>query len=184
MKTSRSNSCAERSRIGQCGRKGLFPRRRSLERWLDFDQRREIIFSYLQLLEEIKGPMALDSDLHYPKDLIRRAILEEILENPNGELRSQLEIAYVQLESFVTYEEHRIIAEFKAASMLSQEMADTRDPTSIIKSVKMVKRGTGDHAVKIQEKISENMRQRMAQIRRIGSKVLDSGQTCCMNTVH
>ncbi len=181
MKTSTANKYAERSRLAQRGGKGPIARRRCLQDWLDLDRRREIIFDYLQLLEEIKGPMALDSDLPYSKDLVRRAILEEILENPNGELRSQLEIAYVQLEAFITYEEHRVIAEFKAASMRSQEMADTGDPTSIIRSVGMVKKGMGDRAVRIQERISDNMRQRMAQIKRVGSKMLVSTRNCCMS---
>lgn len=169
MHIHRSKSRAERSRFTQYRRKGLFAWRRAARQQLDVDQRRMIIFDYFQKLEAMMGPTALDSDLPYSKELIRRAILDEIVENPNGELRSQLEIAYVQLESFIPYDEHRAIAEFKAASVLSQEMADTGDPTSIIKSVKMIKREMGDRAVSIQERVSENMMQRLAQIRRIGS---------------
>jgi hypothetical protein len=134
---------------------------------LSAEKRQEIIFAYLGKLEQTSSTVAMESDLPYEKGLIRLAILEELLENPETELRGHLEIAYVQLESFIPYEEFMVMADFKNASRVARQMADTGDPASIIDSARIMKKVKGDRAVSIQEQISDKMKKRLAQLQKI-----------------
>jgi len=45
------------------------------------------------------------------------------------------------------------MADFRDASLHAEEMADTGDPTSIIKSAKIMRKAKGEPAVSIQERI-------------------------------
>jgi hypothetical protein len=152
---------------------------------LSYERRWEIITAYLELLEGLGAPMGVESELPYSKEDIRLAIFQELVENPNSEFRDQLEIAYMQLETFVPYDDYKTVADFKCASLRAQEMTDSGDPTSVMKSVGIMRRAEGDRAVKIQEGISEKMRERFAQIRgiavtaRVMNRVFEnSGQAC------
>ncbi len=79
-------------------------------------------------------------------------------------MRRWLEIAYVLLESFIPYEEYRVIEDFKAASRFAQQIADMGDPTSILRSAGIIRRVNGESAVRLQEKIHEKMTERHLQI--------------------
>ncbi len=131
-------------------------------------RRRRIISAYLRVLEGMKGPIAVDCELPFPKERIGDAILQELADDPESDLRRRLEIAYVQLESFIPYEEYRVIEDFKDASLRSQEIADMRDPTSILRSVRIMSNAKGESAVRFQEKIYEKMKARRLQIQQIG----------------
>ncbi|MFZ2448581.1 MAG: hypothetical protein WAW37_19645 [Syntrophobacteraceae bacterium] len=146
--------------------------RRILRRTLGPEQRREIVTAYLRVLNRMSGSIAVESDLPCSKRLIRLAIVQELVESPNTEMRSQLEIAYAQLESFVSREEYWVMADFRDASLHAEAMADTGDPTRIIDSVKIMRKARGDRAVTIQERISARMRQRLARIRELGATAL------------
>ena len=74
---------------------------------------------------------------------------------PQTELRSHLEIAFVQLESFVSAEEYEILFHFKVAATLARELAKSGTPKDIICSARILKEVKGDRAVSIQERISE-----------------------------
>lgn len=128
------------------------------------ERRWEIILAYLRALEGMTDCVAVESDLPYSKEVIRRAILEELREGQNMDLWNYLEIAYVQLEAFIPYEEYRVIADFKYTSEIAMEMAFSGDPTSIIRSAQLIKRVKGDWAIRIQEKIYENMLQSQQQV--------------------
>ncbi len=138
---------------------------RMLCKGLSSDRRLEIISAYLGTLDRVGSAVALESDLPYEKDLIGLAILEELLESPDSELRSHLEIAYIQLESFIPYDDFKVLDDFKNASLVARQMADTGDPASIISSVQMMRRVQGDLAVSIQEQISRKMKKRQAQLK-------------------
>jgi len=116
----------------------------------------------------MKGPIAVDSKLPLPKERIGQAILKELADDPESDLRRQLEIALVRLESFIPYEEYSVIEDFKDASLRSQEIADMRDPTSILRSALIMSNAEGESAVRFQEKIYEKMKARYLQIQRIG----------------
>ncbi len=104
------------------------------------EQRWRIVSAYLRVLEDMKGPIAVDTELPCPKELIGQAILHELADDPESDLRRQLEIAYVQLESFIPYEEYRVIEDFKNASLRAQKIADMGDPTSILRSARIMRK--------------------------------------------
>jgi hypothetical protein len=128
------------------------------------EQRSRIIRAYLKVLEDIKGPLAVDDELPFPKELIGQAILCELADEPECDFRRRLEIAYVLLESFIPYEDYRVIEDFKSASICAQQIADMGDPTSILRSAGMMSEVKGDRAVRLQEEIYEKMRQRQLQL--------------------
>jgi ribosome maturation protein Sdo1 len=135
---------------------------------LESERRREVISAFEKVLEKYSSSVEQESNLPYPKEVIRQAIFEELSENPADEIRSQLEIAFVQLETFLPIDEFRVIKEFRLAGDIAQEMASTGDPSAIVASARILKDAKGDRAVRIQEDISEKMRRRLQQIRSIG----------------
>ncbi len=131
----------------------------------------QIISAYLRVLDEMQETIAVESALPYPKKQIEDAILKELAEDPESDLRRQLEIAYVQLECFIPYKDFQVIEDFKNASVRAQEIADMGDPTSIMRSVGIMKKVMGDSAVGIQERISEKMRERYLMVQNYGGWV-------------
>ena len=95
-------------------------------RWSDYDLRRErrceLISAYLHLLEKMNEPIASETVLPASKEQIRCAIFHELTEQPGSDRRHHLEIAYVQLESFVPQDEYRVVADFKKALFVEQEL--------------------------------------------------------------
>jgi len=128
------------------------------------EQRHGIICSYLQVLEDMKGPIEVESVLPCPKEQIGEAIIRELADDIEGDFRRRLEIAYVLLESFIPSVEYRVIEDFKSASRSAQQMADMGDPTSILRSAGIIRKANGENAVKLQEKIHEKMSERQLQV--------------------
>lgn len=150
---------------------------RILRDGLSREKRREVIAAYLAALQRVGGSVAAESDLPNKKDTIRMAILQEMVENPNADMKG-LEIAYAQLESFLPDDEFKVIADFKNASLRAQEMVESGDPIRIISSARVMEKMEGDRAVRIQEKISEKIHQRMAEIQEIIAA--GGGRTCVL----
>ena len=150
-------------------------------RWSDYDLRRErrceLISAYLHLLEKMNEPIASETVLPASKEQIRCAIFHELTEQPGSDRRHHLEIAYVQLESFVPQDEYRVVADFKKASRLA-EMADLGDPASVIRSARNMRNARGEHAVSVEEKISRKMRERFKQIQELCSAALPPKPIC------
>ena len=123
-------------------------------------RRREIISAYALVLGKCGCSVARESDLPCSKELIGKAICEEIVENPDVEVRNRLRIAYVLLESFLSADDWNAIECFKLTSALAQEMAASGRPEDIIASARILKAIRGERAVGIQEKIWEMKKQR------------------------
>lgn len=128
------------------------------------EQRSRTICAYLQVLEGMKGPIAADLELPFPKEQIRQAILDELADDPESDLRRRLEIGYVLLESFIPYEEYRAVEDFKTASLRAEQITDMRNPASILKSARMMRKARGDSAVRVEERIYEKMKKRQLEI--------------------
>lgn len=123
-----------------------------------------IISAYLQVLDRTKSPLAADLELPFPKERIAHAILSTLSDDPESDLRKQLEIGYVLLESFVSYDEYRAVQNFKKASLCAEKIADSQDPSSILRSARILKKARGERAVRIQEKIHEKMKKRQLEL--------------------
>ena len=134
---------------------------------LSASRRRQIIAAYGRILKKYASSVERESILPYPKDLIRLAIHEELLENPETELANHLEIAFAQLEAFLPEPEYQILQQFKAAGKMAETLAQSGNPEGIIKSARVLRKVKGDRAVRIQEKISQKMWARLKEIRAI-----------------
>ncbi|NLI82735.1 MAG: hypothetical protein GX443_13755 [Deltaproteobacteria bacterium] len=128
------------------------------------EARTDIIENYLAFLEQCSLSVAEESELPYPKQTIRDAIREEIQENPCCEMRNSLEIAYVQLETFLPPDEYRVLTGFQLACAITQEIAKSGSPADIIVSSRLLDREEGARAVQIQERLSERIRKRQKEI--------------------
>jgi hypothetical protein len=130
-------------------------------------ERRKTIASYQELLEKWRASVGPESVLPFPKSLIAAAIYQELMDNPACDRRTELEIAYVQLESFIPDEEYCILSDFKNVATLAQELAATGEPDCIFAAVSLLEKPKGDIAVMIQESISQKMQGRLKQIRKL-----------------
>jgi hypothetical protein len=133
--------------------------------------RGEILFRYGQMLERYSSPVGKETDLPYPKELIRKAICDELREDPDSELRSFLEIAFIQLECFLPPDEFKAVQDFKRAGVAAQEMAQSGNPGDIVASAAILSRVKGEKAVSILEKISRKIQKRTREIRAVGLPV-------------
>lgn len=130
--------------------------------------RTKILTAYERVLEAHATPLNRASVLPFSKEAIREAIREELAEDPHNENRSHLEMAFVQLESFVPLDDYQLVENFKQLSRAAQKMARSGNPRDIMESWELVKQTSGDRAVKIFEIISEKMRRRHDEVRGIG----------------
>lgn len=144
-------------------------RRRTALPPLGRKRRRAIISAYVSVLGGCKSSVARESDLPWPKDLIGKAICEEIIETPDDEARTQLRVAYVLLESFLSTEDWNVVEYFKLANTLALEMAQSGSPQDVVASARILRAIRGDRAVGIQERIWEMKKRRMKFLQRIES---------------
>jgi len=133
------------------------------------ERRLEIIAAYFRVLDQMRTSIGVESDLPYPKETIRLAILQELAESSGPDSKS-LEIGYVQLEAFISLAEHRILEDFKNACRLAQDVVEKGNPATIMISAGIMRNVEGDRAVKIQERISERMRERLRQVEEIAAE--------------
>ena len=133
-------------------------------------ERRKTIASYQELLEKWRAPAGPESVLPFPKGLIAAAIYQQLMDNPTCDRQTDLEIAYVQLESFIPSEEYCILSEFQNVATLAQELAAKGEPDYIVAAARLLKKAKGDRAVRIQERISQKMQGRLKQITKLCSE--------------
>lgn len=119
----------------------------TMVRLMNVDQRYEVISRYERVLDKTPSPVGREADLPYPKAVIRKAIYEELCENPDSEQRNFLEIAFVQLECFLPPEEFKVVYDFKRASSRAQELARSGKPKDIVASAGILSQVEGEKAV-------------------------------------
>ncbi len=145
--------------------KGHYDANNSLERpALCETLRSAVISTYLKVLEDTKGLLASELALPFPKEQIGRAILGELANDPECDWKKQLEIGYVLLESFVSHEEYRTVEDFKNASSCAEKTADLRNPSSILKSARIMRGARGERALSVQERVHERMQKRKSDL--------------------
>ncbi len=132
------------------------------------ERRQEIITSYLNTLDCLKSPIRSESDLPFSREAIQTAIIEELVKNPETDLRGQLEIAYAEIESFIPVEEYELLRRFKESCSQVEQLAERGDPGDIVACSRLVDRNFGEKAVGVLERISRAMGEQLQTIRSIG----------------
>jgi hypothetical protein len=127
--------------------------------------RQEIIQAYLRILELVKTPVRIEWQLPFPRNVIRRAIREELLDNPGTDARDCLEVAYAEIESFISMEDYELLRRFKETCTLAEEMARGGKPGDILASSRLMERICGEKAVRVLERVSNAMRRQLQLIR-------------------
>jgi hypothetical protein len=135
---------------------------------LKAENRQKIIVSYLKILDYLRGPIRSDSELPFSKRLIQRAIIEELFDNPDSEMRSYLEVGFAEIESFIPVEEYEFLQKFKETFSQAEELAERGTPNDIMASCQLLERISGERAVTVLERISQAMRERFNAIQSIG----------------
>ena len=146
----------------------------AMVRLMSVDERCEVISRYGRLLEKTPSPVGREADLPYPKAVIRKAIYEELWENPDSEKRNFLEIALIQLECLLPADEFKVVNDFKRASTRAQELARSGKAMDIVACADLLNQDQGDEAVGILEDMSRRIRRRILEIRTIKLPVFNS----------
>jgi hypothetical protein len=148
---------------------------------LKAEKRQGIIVSYLKILDYLRGPIRSESELPFSKHLIQRAIIEELVDNPDSEMRSHLEVGFAEIESFIPVEEYVFLQKYKDTFSQAEELAEGGTPNDIMASCQLLARISGERAVGVLERISQAMRERFNAIQSIGmgpSMVIPEGSCC------
>jgi len=93
---------------------------------MDDALRWKIISAYGAVLEKQGMRTGSESELPYPKNIIRRAIAEELIALTTPELRGALEGGYIGLENFLSPEEYEVVKD-DLISFLDNKVEEMRN---------------------------------------------------------
>ena len=82
---------------------------------MDIQRRRHVISSYGAVLQHRHSSVGRESDLPYPREMIRRALAQDLLEEVDEERRNALACGLVELESFVSDNEADLVQAWEKA---------------------------------------------------------------------
>jgi len=139
---------------------------------MDPRQRIEIISAFGAVLEKGKSLVGRESNLPFPKELIRLAMAEELVSPTLPETLGVIEAGFIELESFVSDEEYLQVQRFDHALAKVQQLTDPNDKTSALEAAKALAE-VGDAATQVMNrvnKLTEARFQQLAQIRALRSK--------------
>ena len=80
---------------------------------MDTEYRDKIISAYGMHLEAKKSAFGRESDLPYPKNLIRQALVEELATETNPKLIEVTEACFLCLEDFVSDDEYILVQRYE-----------------------------------------------------------------------
>jgi hypothetical protein len=84
--------------------------------WMDHESRIDIIARYGFLLGRMTFTVGRSRDLPVPEGVIFRALLEELLSAADPQVRTNLEIGIVSLQSFVSDHDFEIVSSLEVAA--------------------------------------------------------------------
>jgi hypothetical protein len=99
---------------------------------MESNRRAEILDRYGALLETNPFSVGRLRDLPFDRALIRRALLEELLNNDDSEFQSQLKIALMSLEAFVSDEDFEVVSRHEAGMKETSRKMQTQGPKAIL----------------------------------------------------
>jgi hypothetical protein len=116
-------------------------------------QRADIITEYNKILENRKYTAGKATDLPFPKEIIRKAIVQELLNPRHKLLIHDMETAYLELETFIGQKEFEIIKKYEQGSGSK-------------KTSPVITKGLSEYS-EIRRKILSNQKRRMEELRRL-----------------
>ena len=132
---------------------------------MDDKLRQNIIRAYGLVLERhysfTVGP---ESKLPFPKDLIRRAIVEAFLEETDPDQRNTLEHGYIELEAFLPDEEFELVQACHTALFSLEPLEKSSNPEDHERARQIVEQLPSRRFKEIQENISKRMSERLKDL--------------------
>lgn len=133
-------------------------------------QRRDILAAYERVLGLHSSTIKPASTLPYPKELIRQAIVEELVETVEGEERTNLEISYSQLEVFLESRDFDLVEKFARMELAIDQLARSGNPLDLLAAGQLVRQFPGDKVVGIFQRVSKQMHARISEVRRMSTQ--------------
>lgn len=130
---------------------------------MDSNQRIEIIAAYGDVLENRTFSVGRESDLPFPKQLIREALSEELLNPTYPEMLNALEVGFVELESFLPEEQYLLVTQFEKAVTDAHKTVDAGEVQSLKKAASSIAK-SGELVREIQQEISQRYEERLRQV--------------------
>jgi hypothetical protein len=123
-------------------------------------QRIDIITAYGKILENRKYTAGRTSDLPFSKEVIRKAIVQELLNPTYKSFLRDMETAYLELETFICEREFEIVKKYEQGSASG-------------KSSPVITKGLSEYS-EIRQKILLNQKRRLEELRRLKQNQADS----------
>jgi len=130
---------------------------------VELTQRIEIISAYGAVLQNRRLTVGRESDLPSPKEIIRNALAEELVNPADLEMVNALEVSFIELESFLSDEEFEVVSQFERAIAEGKRLMEEGDP----KRAAALISGVPKEAMEIQRKINQQQEERLRQIQNI-----------------
>lgn len=128
------------------------------------DQRARIIEAYGAALNSRRSStVGHDSELPFPKDRIRQAILEELKET-SPENVDVLEVGYVELESFVSDDDFEAVVAFEKAVAQARALMASGNPEDTERAAQLISEAP-ERAGQVQQEIITRQEQRLRELR-------------------
>jgi hypothetical protein len=116
-------------------------------------QRADIITGYNKILENRKYTAGRAIDLPFPKEIIRKAIVQELLNPKYKSLIHDMETAYLELETFIGEKEFEIIRKYEQGT-------GSKETSPVITN------GLSEYS-EIRRRIIDRQKRRMEELRRL-----------------
>ena len=96
---------------------------------MDEKERWEIIESFGNVLEKISPfTVGLESDLLFPKNLIRLAIVQQFFNETNPDTKEWLKTGLILTDSFLSTEDYKIVKDFETKIHNAKNITNNADP--------------------------------------------------------
>lgn len=116
-------------------------------------QQADIFTEYLKILESRKYTAGRAIDLPFPKEIIRKAIVQELLNPTHKSLRHDMEAAYLELETFICEKDFEIVKKYEQSSGSK-------------KTSPVITKGLSEYS-EIRRRILDSQKMRMEKLRRL-----------------
>lgn len=131
---------------------------------MESKRRAEILDRYGAVLENNPYSVGRLRDLPCTKALIRLALLEELLSNDDPQFQSQLKIALMSLEAFVSDEEFDLVSKHEAAMNETSRNMQAHGARAILSASEA---STWEPYIQVLERVRAEQEQTMSCIRRL-----------------
>lgn len=131
---------------------------------MDAKLRTEILHRYGAVLENNSFTAGRIQDLPYERGLIRRALLDELLNCSDVQLQTHLKVALMSLDTFVSDEEFKLVSQHEASMKETSQRMKAEGANAILQ---LAEAATWESYTEILGRVRAEQEQTMACVRRL-----------------